>query len=141
MNMNEEEYRQAMGALDAWGKRIDYYTEQVSLLNASLEEVTRAKWTLEGFIGAKEGEDAMIPIGGSVTIPVVISSKRTALVGVGDKIHIEKSFEDALADLNSHGESISKALNSMMEALRDAEARATELSMSIQNGIGSEAQS
>ena len=98
----------------------------------SLEETMRAKNTLESMITAKKGDMILVPIGAATFVPVIASGDTKALVGVGARVSVEKSLQDAIAFLDSNIEEMSAAMKKATEAINGVENEAKKLSAAVQ---------
>ncbi len=130
--MNDEELRQAMAMLDVYRNQLESMGNQVQLLQMSLEEAGKAKDTLEAIHEAKEGDEILVPVGASSFVRAKLADADHAIVGVGNKLSVEKKTEDAVAYLVKNISEIQEALTKANESMADLETRARQLSASVQ---------
>ena len=90
MNLEDNELRQAIAAMESYKERVEALSRQVQVLRVSLEEVTMSSDALKAFKNAKEGDDIMVPVGASSFITVKVTSNRNVVVGIGSNISVEK---------------------------------------------------
>lgn len=131
--MNDDELRQVMAALDAYNAQLEALERQVRLLQASLEEVTIARESLKAISAAKEGDDILVPVGASSYVPAKVSGNKKVIVGIGNRLSVEKSHDEAIALMESNREDISEALKKTLSALENVENAASELTAAVQN--------
>jgi len=129
--MNDDELRQALTVREAYMAQLDMLTQQVQLLQISVEEAARARDTLKNIKDAKEGDEILIPIGAASFIPAKVSSTGTAIIGVGNRISVEKSVDDAVAYMKASVDEISAALKKAVDTLNEVETAARNLTAAI----------
>lgn len=130
--MNDDELRQALNVLDTYKLQLDALTNQAQILQMSLEESVRAMDTLKALENAKEGDEILIPVGASSFVPAKVSGQKKAIMGVGNRISVEKDLPDAVEYMRSTVEEISEALKKATEALTEIDGAARNLSSVIQ---------
>ena len=132
MNMNDDELRQALAALDAYKNQLNSLTQQSQLLQMSYEETLAASRTLASLVDAKEGDEIMVPVGASSFITAKVTSSPKAVVGVGNKVSVEKDLTDAVEYMKSNLEEIADALKKLNESMQEMDAAARNLSLAVQ---------
>ena len=130
--MNDDELRQALAALDAYKNQLGALTQQSQLLQMSYEETLSATQTLTSLINAKEGDEIMVPVGASSFVTATVTSKPKAVVGVGNKVSVEKSLDDAVEYMKSNLTEITDALKKLNESMQEMDAAARNLSLAVQ---------
>jgi prefoldin alpha subunit len=130
--MNDDELRQALAALDAYKNQLAALTQQSQLLQMSYEETLSATQTLTSLINAKEGDEIMVPVGASSFVTAKVTSAPKAVVGVGNKVSVEKSLDDAVEYMKSNLAEITDALKKLNESLQEMDAAARNLSLAVQ---------
>ncbi len=130
--MNEQEMRQAMGAMEAYKGQLEAINEQGQLLQMSLEDYSRAKDTLEAVAKGKTGEEMLMPIGGSAFVYATISRNDRVLVGVGTGVSVDKPIEDAVAIVDTRIGELMDALKKVGESRTVLEAKMQQLSQMMQ---------
>jgi len=124
--------RQALTVLDTYKMQIDALTGQAQLLQMSLEESVRARDTLKALDNAKEGDEILIPVGASSFVPAKVSGSKTAVVGVGSRVSVEKGLGEAAEYMSSSAGEISEALKKATDALAEIDIAARNLSAAVQ---------
>jgi prefoldin, archaeal alpha subunit/eukaryotic subunit 5 len=129
--MNDDELRQALTVREAYMAQLDMLTQQVQLLQMSVEEAARAQDTLRNLKNAKEGDEILIPIGAASFIPAKVSATGKAIVGIGNRVSVEKSIDDAVTYMKSNVDEITAALKKAAETLNEVETAARNLTAAI----------
>ncbi len=132
MNLEDNELRQAIAAMESYKERVEAMSRQVQILRVSLEEVTMAADALKAFKGAKEGDEIMVPVGASSFITVKVTSNRNVVVGIGSNISVEKDIDDAIGYMDANNAEIAEALKKSAEALNEAQQALTTISNAVQ---------
>ena len=132
MNMNDDEFRQAMASLEAYKVQLDAMAQQSNFFKLSLEETMRARDTLKAFAEAKEGDEIMVPVGASSFVIATVTSKRKAVVGIGNKVSIDMDLDDAAKYMATGAEEVQEAIKKLNDAIQEMNAKARELSLAVQ---------
>lgn len=130
--MNDDELRQAMAALDAYKNQLNALTQQSQLLQMSYEETLSASQTLKAMVDAKEGDEIMVPLGASSFVTAKVTSSPRAVVGISNKISVEKSLDEAVEYMTSNLNEIADALKKLSESMQEMDAAARNLSVAVQ---------
>lgn len=130
--MNDDELRQTMSTLDAYKGQLDAMAQQSQLLQLSLEEAMRARDTLKALNDAKEGDEILVPAGASSFVTAKLTSKKTALVNIGNRTSVEKSFDDAVEYMTGNIDEITEALKKITETMNKMNNDARSLAAVIQ---------
>ena len=93
--MNDDELRQALATLETMKVQLDAMAQQARFFQLSLEETMRAHDTLDAFAKAKEGDEVLVPAGASSFVIATVTSKRKAVVGIGNKVSIDMDLDEA----------------------------------------------
>ena len=133
MKMNDDELRQALAVLDAYNVQLEALNRHVRLLQVSLEDTTRARETFKSLADAKEGDDILIPVGASSFVSAKITGKKTAIVGIGNRISVEKDLDEAVTFMEASVSEITKALRDTLGTLDEIEKMSTELTNAVEN--------
>lgn len=131
--MEDAELRKAMAVLESYNQQLEALDRQVRILQVSLEETKRARDSLKALNEAKEGDEVLLPIGASSFIPAKVTGKKTAVVGVGNRVSVEKSMDDAIAYMEANAQEIGDALKQASAALVEIEGMTQNLGLAIQN--------
>ena len=130
--MNDDEFRQAMAALEAYKVQLDAMAQQSNFFKLSLEETMRARDTLKAFAEAKEGDEILVPAGASTFVIATVTSKKKAIVGIGNKVSIDMDLGQAADYMASSVEEVQEAIKKLNDAMQDMNAKARELSLAVQ---------
>ena len=132
MNLEDNELRQAIAAMESYMERVEALSRQVQVLRVSLEEVTMSSDALKAFKNAKEGDEIMVPVGASSFITVKVTSNRNVVVGIGSNISVEKDIDDAIGYMDANNAEIAEALKKSAETLNEAQQALTTISNAVQ---------
>ena len=130
--MNDGEFRQAMATLEAYKVQLDAMAQQSNFFKLSLEETLRARDTLKAFADAKEGDEILVPAGASSFVIATVTSKRKAIVGIGNKVSIDMDLSDAADYMAKGAEEVQEALKKLSETIQEMNVKARELSLAVQ---------
>ena len=133
MKMNDEELRQAARTLDSYNQQLENISRQIRLLQASRDETVRASRTLEALADAKEGDEVLIPIGASSFVTVKVTDKKTAVVGIGNKISVDKEYSDAKDFMDRNSAEISDAIQKSVAAMLEIQQYTEDLAAAVQD--------
>ena len=131
--MNDEELRQAARTLDSYNQQLENISRQIRLLQASRDETVRASRTLEALADAKEGDEVLIPIGASSFVTVKVTDKKTAVVGIGNKISVDKEYSDAKDFMDRNSAEISDAIQKSVAAMQEIQQYTEDLAATVQD--------
>lgn len=119
---------EAIALLRTEEEKMRAFEGQRQQLLLSLQELAMAKASLEAIPDKKE--DALIPIGGGVFLPVEAGNKKVN-IEIGGGIVAEKTVEEAMEILNKREELINANLSELNEELKKIAQRAQKLSDKI----------
>ncbi len=140
MNVEDNELRQAIALMESYKERVEALNRQVQVLRVSLDEVTMASDALRAFKDAKEGDEILVPVGASTFIPVRVTGNRTAIVGIGSNISVEKDVSDSVEYMDANGAEINEALKKSVEALNEAQNALASITAAVQQEYGARQQ-
>ena len=92
----------------------------------------RAHDTLDAFAKAKEGDEVLVPAGASSFVIATVTSKRKAVVGIGNKVSIDMDLDEAAKYMADSANEVKDAIQKLNENMRQMDSQARSLSMSIQ---------
>ncbi|HUT27843.1 MAG TPA: prefoldin subunit alpha [Methanomassiliicoccales archaeon] len=130
--MNEQEMRQGMATLEAYKSQSEAMNEQGQLLQMSLEDYSRARDTLDAISKGKEGDEVLMPVGGSSYVYATIARNDSVLVGIGTGISMNKPISEAIATVGARIEELMDALKKVGESRTVIEAKMQQLSQILQ---------
>ena len=130
--MNDDELRQALATLETMKVQLDAMAQQTRFFQLSLEETMRAHDTLDAFAKAKEGDEVLVPAGASSFVIATVTSKRKAVVGIGNKVSIDMDLDEAAKYMADSANEVKDAIQKLNENMRQMDSQARSLSMSIQ---------
>ncbi len=106
--------------------------QQSNFFKLSLEETLRARDTLKAFAKAKEGDEILVPAGASTFVIATVTSKKKAIVGIGNKVSIDMDLEQAAKYMADSVEEVQEAMKKLSDAIQEMNVKARELSLAVQ---------
>ena len=132
MNVNDDELRQMLALMESYKNRVEALNRQVTVLRSSLNEVNMADESIKALIGAKEGDEIMVPIGASSFMTVKVCSNKNIIVGVGSGISVEKTPEEADKYMEANAAELTEALKKTVDALNELQQALATVSEAVQ---------
>ena len=129
--MEEKDLRQAMLVLESYKEQMDALSQQMAMLQTSLEESVRARETLRVFKDAKEGDEILVPVGASVFVTAKVTDKKEALVGIGNKITVGKELPEAEEFMSSVVIEIQESLKRISSTYSEIQTAASNLAAAV----------
>jgi len=133
--MNEQELRQAMSTLELFRAQLESIAENQQLIQISLEELGRARETLNQFQKAKEGDELLVPIGGNSFVFAKVATNAKAIVGIGTGISVEKSMDEAIKTMDDRSKELLDTMNKLNDRRLAIEEQANVLSQAVQQEV------
>lgn len=133
--MNEQELRQAMSTLELFRAQLESIAENQQLIQISLEEMGRARETLNQFQNAKEGDELLVPIGGNSFVFAKVATNTKAIVGIGTGISVEKSMDEAIKTMDDRSKELLDTMNKLNDRRLAIEEQANVLSQAVQQEV------
>lgn len=133
--MNEQELRQAMSTLELFRAQLESIAENQQLIQISLEELGRARETLNQFQNAKEGDELLVPIGGNSFVFAKVATNAKAIVGIGTGISVEKSMDEAVKTMDDRSKELLDTMNKLNDRRLAIEEQANVLSQAVQQEV------
>lgn len=131
--MNDAELRDAARTLDAYNQQLESITRQIRVLQASRDEAVRAERSIEALAAAKPGDEILIPVGASSFVSVKVTEKRSAVVGIGNGVSVEKDFSEAQDFLKKTADEINEGLKKSLAAMKEIQQYTETLAAAVQN--------
>ena len=122
----------SLATLETMKVQLDAMAQQARFFQLSLEETMRAHDTLDAFAKAKEGDEVLVPAGASSFVIATVTSKRKAVVGIGNKVSIDMDLDEAAKYMADSANEVKDAIQKLNENMRQMDSQARSLSMSIQ---------
>ena len=133
--MNEQELRQAMSTLEIFRAQLESIAQNQQLIQISLEELERARETLNQYQKAKEGDELLVPIGGNSFVFAKVATNSKAIVGIGTGISVEKSMEEAIKTMGDRSKELFDTMSKLNERRMAIEEQANVLSQTVQQEV------
>ena len=133
--VDERQLRQDYAELEAAKGQLEGLAKQQQLIQLAVEEHVRARETVKEMATKQPGELLLVPIGADSYIRAAISDDRSAVVGVGSGVSINRTAEEAEKILDSKIDDLSRAFKSITDRAAQMEAMIQELSDKVQAQI------
>jgi len=128
----EEEFQQYAGLMDYYKNQLQLIEQQFSYLQATINDYSQAKLTIEKMKDEKKGTELLIPIGGGTFSFAQIKDASKILTDVGAGIIVEKTPEDALIVLDKRIEALQKNQESLTTMSQQINSQMEEISKKAQ---------
>ena len=103
----------------------DVLVQNLAVFNASLQDHTTTKATLENLKNTNESEDILVPIGSIAVIKSKIKDSKKVLISISQDIVIEKDLDSAI-------EFVDKVINQHTEQIKLMNDRLYQLDLTLQ---------
>jgi prefoldin alpha subunit len=133
--MNEQELRQAMSTLEVFRAQLESIAQNQQLVQMSLEELSRAKETLNQYQKATEGDELLVPIGGNSFVFAKVATNAKAIVGIGTGVSVERSTEDAIKIMEDRAAELMDSMKKLNDRRNAIEEQANILSQAVQQEV------
>jgi prefoldin alpha subunit len=110
------EIRILEGSIGALQSRLD-------IVRAAISEITLAFNTLDGLKNMKEGDSALVPVGGGSYVRMQIADSKKLVMGIGANVAMEKDVESSVGELKGRLEELDKARLSIQQQLDQTASR------------------
>lgn len=135
MSETESKYQQLLSEERVLEDQLNDMQSRIEIITAQIQEHVNASVTMSN-LKNEQGHDALIPIGAQIYIKSTINDTSKVLIGLGAGISVEKTVEQASADLEARVSNMQKLLTS----LRDEYAKIAEKVNSLRSQLGETAQ-
>ena len=124
-NAQNQNMEQQMYQFQYLKEQRDVLAQNLSIFNASLQDHTNTKATLENLKDTKEDDDILVPIGSIAVMKGKIRASDKVLIKISQDIVIEKDLDGAI-------EFIEKVINQHTEQIKLMNDRLYQLDMTLQ---------
>ena len=135
MSETESKYQQLLSEERVLEDQLNDMQSRIEIITAQIQEHVNASVTMSN-LKNEQGHDALIPIGAQIYIKGTINDTSKVLIGLGAGISVEKTAEQANADLEARVSNMQKLLAS----LRDEYAKIAEKVNNLRSQLGETAQ-
>jgi prefoldin alpha subunit len=120
---NEEEVRRAAAVLDSQRAQLEGLARQEEILQYSLEELLRARETVNNARLAGKGTETLVPVGAGAFLFVNLKDSDKALMSIGSDLVLEESVDKVLEKLDARVKEIEEASATLSEKISDLDDR------------------
>jgi prefoldin alpha subunit len=134
--MDEKELQQSIRSLELYRAQMESLDQQYEFMAHTIQEITKAKETMEAYRDVEEGSEMLTPVGGSSYLFTKASGTDKAIVGIGAEIAVETKIDDAIARLDERIKEVEEAMKSLNKKYSEVANIASELATKIQSAYG-----
>jgi prefoldin alpha subunit len=135
LSESESKYQQLLSEERVLEDQLNDMQSRIEIITAQIQEHVNASVTMSNLKNG-QGHDALIPIGAQIYIKGTINDTSKVLIGLGAGISVEKTVEQASADLETRVSNMQKLLTN----LRDEYAKVAERVNNLRSQLGETAQ-
>lgn len=117
-------------------QRLTVTSRQLEVVEELLTEKRQARDTVEAWREAAEGDEILIPVGGSTFIPAKVARTDLVIKGVGAGYALEHAPEKALAALKEEIEALEKDVNTLTASATQLETQLRQVNAYLQRMQG-----
>jgi len=124
--LNDDEQKKLqriLGELSSHQSTAEALHQHLSLLAASLSELSMTLEVIKTVKGLKPGTDILVPMGSDSFLTAKLATTEKVITGLGADVAAERSSEDALTVLDARRTELEQALNRAREELGKLEER------------------
>ena len=119
----QKKLQRILGELSNHQATAEALHQHLSLLAASLSELSMTLETIKTVKGLKPGTDILVPMGSDSFVTAKLAMTEKVITGLGADVAAERSSEDALTVLEARRTELEQALNRAREELGKLEER------------------
>jgi|TARA_B100000315_G_scaffold173323_1_gene161758 prefoldin alpha subunit len=114
---DETELQQLVDTLAQVEQQIRAWEAQLETLSSVRTEIWQARTSLDGLQQESEGREMLVPVGYNTSLFATLGSKERVLTGLGSRVYMEASLDEALERLQTRLEEVEKATRNYRESL------------------------
>ncbi|HEY5539558.1 MAG TPA: prefoldin subunit alpha [Thermoplasmata archaeon] len=123
MTVSESELRRAINVLDQYRAQLDGFQRQQEILTLSLEEMLRARETMNRYQQAGKGAPILVPVGANAFLFGKVADADRTIIGIGSDVLVEEPIPAALERLETRIKGLQEAGGSLAQRISDLDAR------------------
>ena len=112
-----ERLERILGELSDYQTTADALRQHLSLLSASLSELSMSVESIKTIKGLKPGTEILVPLGSDSYVPAKLAATDKVITGLGADVAAERAPQDALVVLGDRRAELEKALEQAREQL------------------------
>lgn len=130
--MNEEEIRQKVGELELYRNQIDTLAKQDEILRLNIEELMRARDTLEGLKEKNPGDKILVPIGANFFINAKLDDTNKVISNLGSSVAAGEDVSEATERLDNHIKELNDAGQELANKVSELESKCATITQQLQ---------
>jgi prefoldin alpha subunit len=128
----EEEITRNLTLIEYYKQQLESIDMQLQYLQSTLADYQRAKITVEQLNTVNENSEVLVPVGAGTFVNGSLKNTSNVLIGVGARIVIEKTVDEAVIKLEERIKRIQENLEKMVTLGQKIQSDAEELSRKTQ---------
>jgi len=134
----EEELAKYLSLIEYYKDQLNSIEIQSSYLQAAIAEYYKTRMTVEQLNKISDGNEILIPVGGSTFINACIKNPSKVLFDIGAGIVTEKTVDDAIKKINQRIENLQETQKKLLSIAQQLQNEAAEISKKMQKLISEE---
>ena len=135
MSETETKYSKLLSEERLLEEQLSDFQSRIEIISAQIQDHINASVTMNN-LKNEQGHDALFPIGAQIYIRGTINDTSKVLIGLGAGISVEKTVEQASADLEARVSNMQK----LLAGLRDEYSKTAERVNTLRSQLGETAQ-
>jgi prefoldin alpha subunit len=135
LSETESKYSKLLSEERLLEEQLSDFQSRIEIISAQIQDHINASVTMNN-LKNEQGHDALIPIGAQIYIRGTINDTSKVMIGLGAGISVEKTVEQASADL----EAIVSNMQKLLAGLRDEYAKTADRVNTLRSQLGETAQ-
>ena len=132
MSSAEVDLRRAMANLEVIRTQMETLARQEEVLRVTLEEIVRARETLQRATQAGVGAEILMPIGANSFVFGSLTSADRVIVGIGSDVALDLRIPAAIERIDARMKAIEEAEQGLANRMAELDAAAQERSTEVQ---------
>ena len=128
----DEELSKYLALIEQYKEQINSLDVQFSYVQAAVQDYVKAKITVEELSKADDGNEVLIPIGGSTYVTATAKNTSKLLFDIGAGVVTEKTCEDTVKMLDKRIEKLQQTQEKIASMVQQLQAEAAEISEKAQ---------
>jgi len=124
---DEAELKQLVDTLAQVEQQVRAWEAQLETLAAVRAEIWQARTTLDGLQEEPEGREMLVPVGYNTSLFATLGSQERVLTGLGSRVYMEASLDEAFERLQSRLDEVEKATRDYRESLAQLQQQHAQL--------------
>ncbi|MEJ2125930.1 MAG: prefoldin subunit alpha [Candidatus Bathyarchaeota archaeon] len=141
MSSDQEAFRRLVLESRYLEETMNELQSRLGMMNSAITELRLSNVTLEGLENQKKGSQLFVPVGGGSYVKAKLETSKQVIVGIGADVAVEKSLQDAkaevetrLASMEQTHKALGEQLNQVVAKLQQNQSKMQQMSAKLQEG-------